>query len=123
MGPLGLEGATVKRPAALSVVKPPRPRGTVCAKMCERCPFRPNGKGYAAGHPDLPAIVKSVELGLPFYCHETVLLDPRTKLDDEGEPSPVPQQHFELCRGGHERRMKVWRDGVIKAGRVPGELS
>ena len=101
-----------------SVVAPPRPRGVVHAKMCARCPFKPDG--YAQDHPDLPRIVQAVELGLPFYCHETVIMDARTTFEDD-EPSPVPQSHFELCRGGHERRMKVWREGVIKAGRVPGE--
>lgn len=89
--------------------------------MCERCPFKPDGSGYARGHPDLPNIIRSVEIGMPFYCHETVIMDPRTTMDSDEQPSPPVQAHFELCRGGHERRMKVWREGVIKAGRVPGD--
>ena len=54
--------------------------------------------------------------GLPFYCHETAILDPRTTLDEEGEnPDPPYQEHFELCRGGHERRMKVWEERAVAA--------
>ncbi len=101
------------------IIAPPRPRGVVREKMCARCPFKPDGKGYAQDHPDLPNIVRSVELGLPFYCHETVIMDARTTLDVDDEPCPVPQKHFELCRGGHERHLKVWRAGVIKAGHTP----
>ena len=89
--------------------------------MCERCPFKPDGSGYAQDHPDLPNIIRSVEIGMPFYCHETVILDQRTTMGSDDRPSPSVQAHFELCRGGHERRMKVWREGVIKAGRVPGD--
>ena len=102
----------VKRPK-ISIM-PPVPRGPVCEKMCERCPFKPDGTGYAQGHPDMPAIVQSVELGLPFYCHETALMDERTTKDVEGNPDPTYQAHFELCRGGHERRMRVWEGKARK---------
>lgn len=114
--------AKVKVKRERLIITPPRPRGVVHAKMCDRCPFKPDGKGYAQDHPDLPNIVRAVELGMPFYCHETVILDSRTTFDAADEPHPVSQQHFELCRGGHERRMKVWREGVIAAGHTPGEL-
>lgn len=91
----------------------PVPKGKVCEKMCERCPFRPDGSGYAQDHPDLPRIVQSVELGLPFWCHETVIMDERTVMDAEGEePAFSPQPHFELCRGAHEHRMKTWAERV-----------
>jgi hypothetical protein len=89
--------------------------------MCARCPFRPDGTGYAQDHPDLPKIIATVEAGLPFYCHETALQDPRTIIDADGNPAGY-QEHYEICRGGHERRMKVWREKVIAAGHEPGEL-
>ncbi len=101
-------------------IKPPRPRGKVHDKMCAKCPFRPDGSGYAQDHPELPSIVKAVEIGLPFYCHETALLDPRTKLTANGDVAGV-QDHHELCRGGHEHRMKIWRDRTVAAGHEPDE--
>lgn len=102
-------------------IMPPTPRGPVCEKMCRRCPFRPDGTGYAQDHPDLPKIIATVEAGLPFYCHETALQDPRTIIDADGNPAGY-QEHYEICRGGHERRMQVWRERVIAAGHEPGEL-
>lgn len=107
--------------SGLRVVAPPMPKGPLCEKMCKRCPFRPDGSGYAQDHPDLPNIIASVELGLPFYCHETVLFDPRTKMDVDGEPSPTHQSHFRLCRGGWERYLEKWRERVIAAGATPGK--
>lgn len=93
----------------------PVPRGPVCEKMCARCPFKPDGSGYAVDHEDMPNIVQAVELGMPFYCHETVLFDERTKKDVAGDPDPTFQAHFELCRGGHEHRMRTWETRVRKA--------
>lgn len=101
-------------------VKPPRPKAKVHEKMCERCPFRPDGSGYAQDHPDLPNIIAAVEVGMAFYCHETALLDPRTKLTPTGDVAGV-QDHHEICRGAHERRMQVWRAGVVAAGYTPDE--
>jgi hypothetical protein len=88
--------------------------------MCERCPFRPDGSGYAQTHEDLPLIVRSVELGMPFYCHETALKDPRTKLNENGDPDGI-QPHFEICRGGWERYLDKWRERVIANGHTPKE--
>ena len=102
------------------VIAPPRPAGVVHRVMCRRCPFRADGTGYAQDHEDLPRIIAAVEAGHPFYCHETALKDPRTRLNAAGDPDGV-QPHFELCRGGHERRMKVWRDRVTAAGYTPGD--
>jgi hypothetical protein len=91
----------------------PIPQGKVCERMCERCPFKPDGSGYIQDHPDLPRIYQSVAMGVAFWCHETVIVDPRTVMDRaKGEPTYSPQPHFELCRGGHEHRMKVWAEKV-----------
>lgn len=82
--------------------------------MCAKCPFRPDGTGYAKDHPDFPHILQSVEMGLPFYCHETVIFDPRTTMDSDGDmPEPAVQKHFEICRGGHEHRMKIWEERAL----------
>lgn len=92
---------------------PPRPRGSITEKMCEKCPFRPDGSGYAVDHPDIVKIKWNVEVGLPFYCHETVIFDKRTSFKN-GNPNPTFQEHFELCRGGHEHRMKKWKERNAK---------
>lgn len=72
--------------------------------MCENCPFRADGNGYARDHPDFPKIVQSVELGMPFFCHETVIKDERTTLTfdplvGEEVPDPSVQPHFRSCLG------------------------
>ena len=90
----------------------PVPKGKVCEKMCERCPFKPDGSGYAQDHPDLPRIIGNVELGLPFYCHETVLFDKRTKKTANGDPALLHQKHYELCRGANEHWMNTWAEKV-----------
>lgn len=89
-------------------VSPPVPRNKVCPKMCDRCPFKPDGSGYARDHADFPIILANAKRGLPFYCHETVLLDERTEVDINGEPSPAFQKHFELCQGAHREHMAAW---------------
>lgn len=106
--------------AALPVVSPPQPKGKLCAKLCGRCPFRADGTGLARDHEDFPAILRSVELGLPFYCHQTVIFDARTTLDANDDPSPRFQAHFELCRGAWEHHLQRWRERVIAAGAIPG---
>lgn len=107
-----------------ALIARPLPQGKVCEKMCERCPFKPDGTGYIQDHPDLPRIYRSVAMGMAFWCHETVILDSRTVMN-AAKQEPVrsngvcaPQPHFELCRGGHEHRMKVWAQkvrGFLKA--------
>ena len=101
------------------IIAAPKPKGKICTKMCARCPFKPDGSGYAQDHPDLPNIFASVEVGGAFYCHETALLDKRTKVDANGDPAGI-QPHFELCRGGWEHYLKTWRAKVIRAGHTPG---
>jgi hypothetical protein len=103
----------VKKRSVPASIPRPVPKGKVCEKMCERCPFRPDGTGYAQGHPDLPRIVQGVELGMAFYCHETVLMDGRTTVDAAGDPAPGLQPHFEICRGGHEHRMRTWEERTL----------
>lgn len=81
-----------------------RPKGPVVDEMCARCPFKPDGSGFAVGHPDFPRIVQQVNLGLPFYCHETVIMHPDTKMVIiDGEKTPDPelgvQPHFKNCLG------------------------
>jgi len=92
----------------------PKPRGKLREKMCEKCPFRPDGSGYAQDHEDFPRIVASVEMGLDFWCHETVIFDERTTMDAAGDgPEPPFQEHFEGCRGAHERRMQKWEERAL----------
>jgi hypothetical protein len=82
--------------------------------MCARCPFRPDGTGYARDHADFSRILASVEIGASFYCHETVVLDPRTTLDETGDvPEPQFQEHFEICRGAHEHYMNAWEKRAL----------
>jgi hypothetical protein len=92
-------------------IAPPRPVAPVVDKMCARCPFRPDGTGYARDHDDFPRIEAMTGHGMPFYCHETVILDDRTVMDKEGEgPAFTPQPHFKLCRGAREHHLKVWSE-------------
>jgi hypothetical protein len=82
--------------------------------MCARCPFRPDGTGYARDHSDFPRILATVELGVSFYCHETAIMDPRTTLDETGDaPDPQVQSHFEICRGAYEHHMKAWEKRAL----------
>lgn len=108
-GALELLEEGTSAPRKLPLYPEPKPRGELCEKMCKKCPFRPDGSGYAQDHPDLPRIIRAVELGLPFYCHETALMDPRTKLDKNGDPDGV-QSHFRICRGGWEHYLTKWRE-------------
>lgn len=103
-----------------TVVPPPRPKGKLCTKLCQNCPFKADGSGYARGHADFPSILRSVELGGAFYCHQTVILDPRTILDEHDEPTPRIQPHFEQCRGAWEHYLARWRERVKQAGAEPG---
>lgn len=91
------------------------PKGPVCESMCKTCPFRPDGKGYARDHEDFPDIVQSVLLGLPFYCHQTVLMDPKTTFVGKGmnrTPMPIVQPHFKNCFGAV----------ALKRGEIPNPL-
>lgn len=81
-----------------------KPKGPTVDAMCERCPFKPGGTGYAVDHEDFPDIVRHVQMGLPFYCHETAILSPQTKLRYDPElgedvPDPPVQPHFKNCLG------------------------
>ena len=77
--------------------------------MCSSCPFGPN-----AGRPkinvcdtELESFKETARHG-EFYCHETVLEDPRTKMTSSGDADGV-QSHFRVCRGGWELRLKFLR--------------
>lgn len=93
----------------------PVPRNKVCEKMCERCPFRPDGSGYARDHVDFPRIFSNARMGLPFYCHETVLFDKRTSVDINGNPSPDFQLHFELCSGARQEHLAAWEARAVRS--------
>lgn len=78
--------------------------------MCSSCPFSPN-----AGSPklnvsaaDLESFTATARQG-EFYCHETVLEDPRTKKTASGDPVSGIQPHFRVCRGGWELKLKYLR--------------
>jgi hypothetical protein len=86
----------------------PRPRRPLCEKMCASCPFNVDRGRPKVNVPDddFAAIQQQAEVG-EFYCHETALEDPRTEIDDEGEPIGV-QAHFKVCRGAWEfKRAKL----------------
>ena len=102
------------------IVAPPRPKGEVCARMCAGCPFRPGGGVLADQPEELARFTASVEHGAAFYCHETVIGDPRTKLDRKRNPKPTVQPHFLLCRGAREKHLNAWRIRVVASGAVPG---
>jgi hypothetical protein len=104
--------AVTGRPRVPASIPRPKPHGKVTDKVCARCPFRPDGKGYAQGHSDLPTIIAAVEAGRPFYCHQTVIFDKRTRMT-AGAPDPEWQSHFEICHGGWKRRLRVWEDRVL----------
>lgn len=81
-----------------------RPKGPTVENMCDRCPFKPDGSGYAVNHPDFPGIVQRVMLGMQFFCHETVILSKETKFSYDLEtkimvPDPPFQSHFKNCLG------------------------
>lgn len=86
----------------------------MCAKMCERCPFKSDETGYARHHEDYQKILNTVRMGLPFYCHETVVMDERTKLDKTGYPDPPLQPHFLLCQGARQEHLKTWEANARK---------
>jgi len=78
------------------------PKYPCVEKMCEKCPFQSGGKGYARGHEDFPQILQSIELGMPFFCHETVILSVETTMGIVGgvvTPVPPIQDHFRSCLG------------------------
>lgn len=110
--------------AVMTPIAPPRPKGEVVSHCCKLCPFR-HGGGALKGQPEeLERFTASVETGAAFYCHETVILDPRTTFTGRGadrEPSPRLQPHFKLCRGAREVHLNAWRLRVIASGQVPGE--
>lgn len=97
------------------LLAPPLPRKPIVEKMCVSCPFGPN-----AGRPKLNvsdedlAAFKATALRGEFYCHETVLMDSRTKTGADREPEPRMQPHFRVCRGGWELKLKNLR---TKGGR------
>ena len=80
------------------------PKVPAVPTMCARCPFNQTGNGYAVDHPEFPDIVSNIQIGLPFMCHETVILHPDTTMKFDpvmGEPVPNPpfQDHFRSCKG------------------------
>ena len=87
----------------------PLPRRPIVEKMCSSCPFGPD-----AGRPKINVsdaeleIFKETARHGEFYCHETVLEDPRTKKTSSGDADGV-QPHFRVCRGGWELRLKFLR--------------
>lgn len=79
--------------------------------MCSTCPFHPSNEGYASYHPDLQAggqILTMITAGAVFPCHQTAILDPRTKFA-AGEPLPN-QKHFRNCLGA-----VLYKRGLVHA--------
>ena len=96
--------------AARPLLAPPLARRPIVEKMCSSCPFGPN-----AGAPKINVSAAELERFKEtarhgeFYCHETVLEDPRTKTTTTGDPVHGVQPHFQVCRGGWELRLKYLR--------------
>lgn len=105
-------------------IPPPRPKCETVERMCKGCPFKDNGRlaPFLTFKPgELERIKAGVEAGAVFYCHETVILDPRTTLDSERNPTPAIQPHFRGCRGARRLHLRVWSLRVIASGNIPGE--
>jgi len=93
--------ARVPIPAAMV----PLPRRPIVAKMCASCPFNAD-RGQpkiTVSDDDMAAFRQQARVG-EFYCHETVLEDPRTKRDENGDAVGV-QPHFKVCRGAWEYKL------------------
>jgi len=96
----------------LPVAMVPIPRRPLCEKMCTSCPFGPD-----RGRPKIEVSDEDMEafrqtaIVSEFYCHETVLEDPRTKKNAIGDAIGV-QPHFRVCRGGWELKLKTMREGT-----------
>jgi len=89
----------------------PLPRKPIVEKMCESCPFGPNrgGPKLTVSDDDL-ASFKQTAIVSEFYCHETVLMDARTKTDPNTGDAIGIQPHFRVCRGGWELKLKTMRN-------------
>lgn len=106
--------AAVRNPKLAAIA--PKPRAPLVSKMCERCPFKPDGSGYAVDHPDFESICAAVDMRGEFYCHETVVLDERTTMDASGDmPDPPFQPHFQQCQGAWQRYIGKWEQRAEKA--------
>jgi hypothetical protein len=98
------EKKTLLHPAMI-----PRPRRPIVEKMCSSCPFRPDGGApkITVSPEDMEGFKLTARTG-EFYCHETVLEDPRTKRDHrtgDSDPKAGVQPHFKVCRGGWEYKL------------------
>lgn len=96
----------------------PKPRLPLVDKMCASCPFRADGGGPKLCVPpeDMEAFRRQAEVG-EFYCHETVLEDPRTVVDARGDAVGI-QQHFQVCRGGWEHKRATYMERMSKREKV-----
>jgi hypothetical protein len=90
----------------------PLPRRPIVDKMCSSCPFNADRGAPKVDVPDdeMEGFRLTAEIS-EFYCHETVLEDPRTKKGDDGDPdvSCGAQAHFKVCRGGWEYKLSKIR--------------
>lgn len=102
-----------KKPLPKAMV--PLPRRPIVEKMCASCPFNADRGAPKVIVPDadMEGFKLTAEVG-EFYCHETVLEDPRTKKDRKGDPdlSCGAQPHFKVCRGGWEYKLSKMRGRV-----------
>jgi len=90
-------------------------------KMCDSCPFRADGGAPKINVPpeDMKEFRRVAEVS-EFYCHETVLKDPLTKKDAEGNADPAcgVQPHFKVCRGAWEHKRDYVTARLAKRGLV-----
>lgn len=101
---LGFDASPGKRrplPAAMV----PVPRRPLVDKMCASCPFNADrgAPKIKITDDDFAAFEQQALVG-EFYCHETVLEDPRTLKDGKGDAVGI-QPHFKVCRGAWELKL------------------
>lgn len=99
------------------------PKYPCVATMCDGCPFQAGGEGHGLDHRDFQpggAIINQILAGVPFFCQETAIFDPRTTWRD-GEPEMPDgqvQAHWRHCLGA-----KLFKQGKIDLPeRDPREL-
>jgi hypothetical protein len=83
----------------------PKPRRPLVEKMCTTCPFNKDrgAPKLKISDDDFLEFKQQAIVG-EFYCHETVLEDPRTVRDNNGDAVGV-QPHFKVCRGAWELKL------------------
>jgi hypothetical protein len=90
---------------SLPSVMVPVPRRPLVDKMCAACPFNKDrgAPKLKITDDDFLEFEQQAIVG-EFYCHETVLEDPRTVCNVSGDAVGI-QPHFKVCRGAWELKL------------------